>query len=89
MVAQIVILSGAAVSDSLALTPILHKQLHLQGIYVGSRVMFEEMNTAIAKAKLRPVVDSVFAADQAQEALLHMQSGSHFGKIVIRMPSPA
>ncbi len=85
MVAQIGILSGAAVSDSLALTPILHKQLHVQGIYVGSRVMFEEMNTAIAKAKLRPVVDRVFAADQAQEALLHMQSGSHFGKIVIRI----
>ena len=57
MVAQIGILSGAAVSDSLALTPILHKQLHVQGIYVGSRAMFEEMNAAIAKAKLRPVVD--------------------------------
>jgi NADPH:quinone reductase-like Zn-dependent oxidoreductase len=85
MVAQIGVLSGAAVSDSLALTPILHKQLRVQGIYVGSRAMFEEMNAAIAKAKLRPVVDRVFATDQVQEAFLHMQSASHFGKIVIRM----
>ena len=84
MVAQIGILSGAAVADSLALTPILHKQLQVQGIYVGSRAMFEEMNAAIAKAKLRPVIDRVFAADRVRDAFLHMQSASHFGKIVIR-----
>jgi NADPH:quinone reductase-like Zn-dependent oxidoreductase len=85
MVAQIGVLSGAAVTDSLALTPILHKLLHVQGIYVGSRAMFEQMNAAIAKATLRPVIDRVFGADQVQEAFLHMQSASHFGKIVIRM----
>jgi NADPH:quinone reductase-like Zn-dependent oxidoreductase len=85
MVAQIGVLSGAAVTDSLALTPILHKLLHVQGIYVGSRAMFEQMNAAIAKARLRPVIDRVFAAGQVQEAFLHMQSASHFGKIVIRM----
>ena len=84
MVAQIGILSGAAVADSLALTPILHKQLQVQGIYVGSRAMFEEMNAAIAKAKLRPVIDRVFAANRVRDAFLHMQSASHFGKIVIR-----
>jgi NADPH:quinone reductase-like Zn-dependent oxidoreductase len=83
LVAQIGVLSGA-VSDSLALTPILHKQLNVQGIYVGSRAMFEEMNAALAKAKLHPVIDHVFAADQVREAFLHIQSASHFGKIVIR-----
>ena len=83
-VAQIGVLSGSATSEPLALTPILHKQLHVQGIYVGSRAMFEEMNAAIAKAKLHPVVDRVFPFDQAQGAFLYMQSASHFGKIVIR-----
>jgi NADPH:quinone reductase-like Zn-dependent oxidoreductase len=87
MVAQIGVLSGAATSDPIALTPILHKQLHVQGIYVGSRTMFEQMNAAIAKTKMHPIVDRVFAADQVQEAFLHMQSGSHFGKIVIRITS--
>jgi NADPH:quinone reductase-like Zn-dependent oxidoreductase len=85
MIAQIGVLSGAATSEPLALTPILHKQLRVQGIYVGSRAMFEEMNAAIAKAGLHPVVDLVFGLDQVREAFLHMQSASHFGKIVIRM----
>jgi NADPH:quinone reductase-like Zn-dependent oxidoreductase len=85
MVAQIGVLSGAATSEPLALTPILHKQLRVQGIYVGSRTMFEQMNAVIAKAALHPVIDRVFAFDQARDAFLHMESASHFGKIVIRM----
>jgi NADPH:quinone reductase-like Zn-dependent oxidoreductase len=84
-IAQIGVLSGAATSEPLALTPILHKQLRVQGIYVGSRAMFDEMNAAIAKAGMRPVIDRVFGLDQVQEAFLYMQSASHFGKIVIRM----
>ncbi|HEY6412624.1 MAG TPA: NAD(P)-dependent alcohol dehydrogenase [Edaphobacter sp.] len=85
MIAQIGVLSGGAVTDALALMPILHKQLRVQGIYVGSRAMFEEMNAAITKATLRPLVDRVFALGQAREAFEHMESGSHFGKIVIRI----
>jgi NADPH:quinone reductase-like Zn-dependent oxidoreductase len=84
-VAQIGVLSGAVTSEPLALTPILHKQLRVQGIYVGSRAMFEEMNAAIAEARLRPVIDRVFSFDQVREAFLHMESASHFGKIVIRV----
>jgi NADPH:quinone reductase-like Zn-dependent oxidoreductase len=85
MIAQIGVLSGGSVTDALALTPILHKQLRVQGIYVGSRAMFEQMNEAITKAKLHPVVDRVFALEEAREAFQHMESGSHFGKIVIRV----
>jgi NADPH:quinone reductase-like Zn-dependent oxidoreductase len=85
MIAQIGVLSGAATSEPLALTPILHKQLHVQGIYVGSRAMFEQMNAAIATAGLHPVIDRVFGLEEVREAFLHMQSASHFGKIVIRM----
>jgi NADPH:quinone reductase-like Zn-dependent oxidoreductase len=84
-IAQIGVLSGAATSDPLALGPILHKQLRIQGIYVGSRAMFEEMNAAIAEANLHPVIDQVFARHQVQDAFLHMQSASHFGKIVIQL----
>lgn len=84
-VAQIGILSGGTTSEPVALTPILHKQLRVQGIYVGSRAMFEEMNVAITKAKLHPVIDHIFNFDQAREAFNHMQSGSHFGKIVVHV----
>lgn len=85
MVAQIGVLSGGVATEPLALTPILHKQLRVQGIYVGSRAMFEEMNAAITAAKLHPVIDHVFPVEEARDAFLHMKSGAHFGKIVIRV----
>jgi NADPH:quinone reductase and related Zn-dependent oxidoreductases len=65
-------------------TPILMKNVRVQGIFVGSRAMFEAMNGTIARHRLRPVVDRVFGFDEIREALRHMESGSHFGKIVLR-----
>lgn len=62
---------------------VLMKTLALQGIFVGSREMFEHLNTAITTAKLKPVIDRTFAFDEAVAALRHMESGSHFGKIVL------
>ncbi|HZY63239.1 MAG TPA: NAD(P)-dependent alcohol dehydrogenase [Edaphobacter sp.] len=85
MVAQIGVLSGTTSAEPITLTPILHKQLRVQGIYVGSRAMFEEMNAAIAEAKLHPVIDRVFNFNQVRDAFAYMQTGAHFGKIVIRI----
>ena len=59
---------------------ILMKNIRVQGIYVGSRAMFEAMNRAIALHKLRPVIDRVFPFADAVEAYRHMESGAHFGK---------
>jgi NADPH:quinone reductase-like Zn-dependent oxidoreductase len=87
VIAQIGVLSGSSTTDPVALTPILHKQLRVQGIYVGSRTMFEDMNAEIAKTGMHPVVDRVFPFEQAREAFQYMESASHFGKIVIRMTS--
>ena len=85
LIAQIGVLSGGSTTEPLNLTPLLHKQLRVHGIYVGSRAMFEQMNAAIAAANLHPVIDHVFDFDQTQQAFQHMQSASHFGKIVIRI----
>jgi NADPH:quinone reductase-like Zn-dependent oxidoreductase len=65
--------------------PILGKSIVLQGIYVGSREMFEAMNRAIAQAQLKPVIDRVFPFTEARAAYDYLQSGSHFGKVVIRL----
>lgn len=81
-VAQIGVLSQT--SEPLNVVPILHKQIHIQGIYVGSRADFLEMNRAITQTKLKPIVDEVFAFSQAKQALRRMESGTHFGKLVIR-----
>jgi NADPH:quinone reductase-like Zn-dependent oxidoreductase len=64
--------------------PILMKNVRVQGIFVGSREMFEAMNRAIALHQLRPVVDRVFGFGEIREALKHMESGSHFGKVCLR-----
>lgn len=61
------------------------KSIRLQGVFVGSRTMFEEMNRAISVAGLRPVIDRVFGFDEVRDALRYMASGSHFGKVVIRI----
>jgi NADPH:quinone reductase-like Zn-dependent oxidoreductase len=63
--------------------PVLMKSIRLQGVYVGSREMFEDMNRAIAVHKLRPVIDRVFPFTQARDALQYIDSAAHFGKIVI------
>ncbi len=67
--------------------PILMKGVRVQGIFVGSRAMFEAMNRAIEVAGLRPVIDRVFPFDEAIGALKHLESGAHFGKVVIRVAS--
>jgi NADPH:quinone reductase-like Zn-dependent oxidoreductase len=63
--------------------PAVMKNVRIQGIYVGSREMFEAMNRAIAVNDIHPVIDRVFAFVEAKEALRFLQSGAHFGKVVI------
>lgn len=65
--------------------PVMRKSVRLQGIYVGSRIMFESMNRAIAAASLEPVIDLVFEFDDAKDAYHHMRAAGHFGKIVVRI----
>jgi NADPH:quinone reductase-like Zn-dependent oxidoreductase len=84
-VAQIGILSQT--SEPLQIGPLLHKQVSLRGIYVGSRADFEEMNNAIAMHSLQPSVDHVFGFYDVANALRIMEAGSHFGKLVILMES--
>lgn len=71
--------------DRVDTVAILHKNIRIQGTYVGSVAMFERMNAAIAQARLRPVIDRVFPFEQAREAYAHLDSGSHLGKVVIRV----
>lgn len=75
------VLSGGASFNPM---PILMKNVRVQGIFVGNRDMFEAMNRAISLHQIKPVVDRVFGFQEVKEALKHMESGAHFGKIVIR-----
>ena len=61
------------------------KAVRLQGIFVGSRAMFQDLCRAVSVGELRPVVDKTFGFEEAGDALRYMKSGDHFGKIVIRV----
>lgn len=62
---------------------IVGRSQHVNGIYVGSQKMFERMLTAMAQNRIKPVIDKVFPFEKAPDALRLMESGSHFGKIVV------
>jgi NADPH:quinone reductase-like Zn-dependent oxidoreductase len=82
-VSLIGVLSGMA--GEVQIGHILHKELALRGIYVGSRAMFKAMNEAISRDRLEPVIDRVYSFDESPDAFRHLESGRHFGKIVIRI----
>ncbi|MCL4126641.1 UNVERIFIED_CONTAM: hypothetical protein GTU68_036586 [Idotea baltica] len=63
---------------------IMFKSLRVQGIYVGSRAMFKQMNKLISDSALKPIIDKEFSFDAVPEAYRYLKSAAHFGKIVIR-----
>ncbi|MEH2285871.1 zinc-dependent alcohol dehydrogenase family protein [Nostoc sp.] len=76
------VLSGRG--DEIDPMPILFKSLTVQGIYVGSREMFEAMNQALQQHQIKPIIDRVFPFAEAREAYHYLKSAGHFGKVVIR-----
>jgi NADPH:quinone reductase-like Zn-dependent oxidoreductase len=82
-IAQIGVLSE--VEAKISPLPILSKSLRLTGIYVGSRTMFERLLAALTVNRIHPVIDRVFSLDETQAAYAYLESGTHFGKIVIRL----
>ncbi|MEO8041544.1 MAG: NAD(P)-dependent alcohol dehydrogenase [Acidobacteriota bacterium] len=66
-------------------TSVFMKAVRLQGIFTGSRTTFEDMLKAFEVAKLKPVIDQVFEFNDARDAMTYMQTGAHFGKVVIRI----
>lgn len=82
LVTVIGVLSGA--EPTVAPTAILMNTIRVQGIYVGSRWMFERMNCAIAFHKIKPVIDRVFPWTEFPDALRYMEKQQHLGKICLR-----
>ncbi len=77
-------LIGVLAGGTIGTIMLLLKNIRMQGIFVGSRAMFEDMNRAISLHQMRPVVDSIFPFDQYPVALAHLESGAHFGKVVLK-----
>ena len=57
----------------------------LSGVIVGSKQLFEELLRFAEVNQIRPYVHRTFALDKAVEALRYLESGEHFGKVVIHV----
>jgi len=80
-ISYIGVLTGTAGQS--AVGNILRKTARVHGIYVGSRTMFESLNAALTERRIIPVIDRVFRFSEAVEAYRYLESGAHFGKVVI------
>jgi NADPH2:quinone reductase len=69
-----------------ALHRVWWKQLTILGSSMGTKADFEAVYELVRSGKARPVVDSVFPLAEARAAHERLESGEHFGKIVLRIP---
>lgn len=76
------ILSGG--EGTINILPILMNSLRIEGLFVGNKVQFTEMNAFLKKHKIRPQIAQIYEFEDAQRALTDFQTQTHFGKVVIR-----
>ena len=75
------VLGGAKLDAPLGL--VVTRAVRLQGVTVGSRDDFMAMCSAMTRSQMHPVVDSVYPFEALKDALAHLQSGKHFGKVCV------
>jgi NADPH:quinone reductase-like Zn-dependent oxidoreductase len=61
----------------------MFKGATLRGIFVGRKQHFEGLLRALEQNRIEPVIDRVFAFNDAPAAYAHLASATHFGKIVV------
>ncbi|KAL1943203.1 hypothetical protein VTO73DRAFT_4278 [Trametes versicolor] len=64
---------------------VLSKGAIVRGVVAGSREQFENLNRLISAAKLKPVIDKVFAFEDLRKAYEYLESQKHIGKVVIKV----
>ena len=74
---------GVLTGGSVDPTPVMRKSIRLQGVYVGSRRLFEDLNAALALHEVHPVIDRRFEFADARAAYHAMRAAGHFGKLVV------
>jgi len=80
-IAQIGVLSGFGAQPNL--TPLQFKNASINGICVGSVKHFERLNAFVAEHAIHPIIDEVFAFDEAPLAYERLRAAQHIGKIAI------
>jgi NADPH:quinone reductase-like Zn-dependent oxidoreductase len=82
-IVQIGVLTGFGPKPDLA--RLQWENADIIGVTVGSVEHFATMNRFLADNAIHPVVDRVYGFDEAPEAIAHLRTGSHFGKIIVKL----
>jgi len=81
---RVVVFGGTGGTEvTLQVRPFYFRQQSLHGTQLGSPRDFEGLLRMLAEARWRPVLDSVRPLAEAEAALDRMESGQHFGKLVL------
>jgi NADPH:quinone reductase-like Zn-dependent oxidoreductase len=82
VIAQVGFLTGQ--TTQLQLMPVIFRQTTIRGIAVAPRTSFDRMNPFLDQHGIRPVIDKVYAFEDAVQAYEHLARGP-FGKVVIKV----
>ena len=83
---RVVVFGGTGGTEvALQVRPFYFKQQSLYGTQLGSPRDFEELLRMLEDASWRPVIDSVTPLAEAETALARIESGEHFGKLVLEI----
>ncbi|KAI0538909.1 oxidoreductase [Xylaria digitata] len=63
----------------------LRRNVTFKGIINGPKDRFEEVLRFYESERIEPVIDRKFEFEEADEALKYLFSGSHFGKVVVKV----
>lgn len=93
MIASIGYLSGKQDAEAQDLLNVnilaLRRNVTLKGILNGPRDELEKLLVFSEKNKIAFEIDRVFNWGDAKEAFEHVNAGSHFGKVIIRVNKTA
>jgi NADPH:quinone reductase-like Zn-dependent oxidoreductase len=80
----VAVLGGVTgLSGEVNIAPLTMKRLRVLGILVDSRANFEKLVAFLDEHPIQPAIDRKFRFEELPDALHHMESGAHFGKIVV------
>src|SRR3954464_8612887 len=82
-IVQIGVLTGFGPKPDLA--RLQWENADIIGVTVGSVEHFTAMNRFLTEKTISPIVDRVYGFDEAPEAFAHLRTGSHFGKVVVKL----
>lgn len=67
---------------TLPAVPLMLRRAIIQGVSVGHRRAFEDMNRAIDERRIKPIIDEVYSFDDVHAAFARLERGP-FGKVVV------